>query len=154
MRSANVLKMNALALHVAKGLEISEWCRENGVSRNTAKFWAGQEVFKQKVHQIRQTWLDQAVGRYNAALIEASEIIQTMARSEKNAAVRLQAARAIGQDMINFDRHGKMRAELAGLREEVRQLREGTNAGTSVPPGDGGAAGGGQPAPGPEVQQP
>jgi hypothetical protein len=142
VKRPNIARMNELALAVARGEIMKDWCAAHGLVYTTAKAWSKRDDFKQKVACIRQEWLDAAIGKYHAAIGEAADIIANIARDSSNRAVQLAAARAVGRDLIDFMSHSHVMSELNELREQLRRLTEGQGHGTpSDPPGPGGAPG-------------
>lgn len=111
-------KAARLALMVAQGESLRAGAKALGISDRTARRWAADPRFKERVDRLRAEMTTAAVGRLADASVEAVETLAKLMRGRKSSAtVQLAAARAILEKL-------PIMSEFFDLSERVRQLEQ------------------------------
>lgn len=113
--------VHSLALAVAEGRSIAEWCRETGTPERTAYTWSKLDDFTSMVAEIQAQTLATAVRKLAAGTTKAAEVLIKLMDSADEK-IKLQAARAVLGDYSAFDTYIDVRARLEAL--EGRANRE------------------------------
>src|SRR5262249_44487591 len=89
-----------LALALAGGATVSDWAEKNNVSERPASRLAASPEAPDRVEAIRRDAFEQAVGRLSGNARGAAEQINRLAREANSEAVRLQASRAVLDELM------------------------------------------------------
>jgi hypothetical protein len=111
-----------LAAAMAAGISITKWSRDNEVSRRTAFNWASDPAFKARVERMRGRVVDQAIGSLTAYVKKAISTIARIAENGESDAVKLAAARAIVEKLIDVSSHVKLRSELEEMTKRLNAI--------------------------------
>ena len=115
----------ALITALAAGVTRSEAAKAVLVSPKTVQRRMDDPGFRDRVEERRGEMVSAAVGRASAALIDAVETLQDLARSAESEAVRVSAARSLLQ-FVAQRREPAIREAIRGVRsassEEITEL--------------------------------
>jgi len=108
-----------LALWVAAGGNIREWCKKQGVARTTGYKWNATDEFRRMVDDYRQRAVDQAIGKMSESLGKAVEKIIDLIGQGQTDVVKLAAAKALVDRLIDLQNHAELRADPRRLDERL-----------------------------------
>lgn len=117
-----------LAAWVASGGSISAYAKQHGIPARTCYTWTRTDDFQGRVSRVRRRMLDRIGGRLAKNGLPAVEQMVTLSKTAEADAVKLAAAKAILDKLI----------EVANLVEFDRRLKAiedaGTDRGQALPP--------------------
>jgi hypothetical protein len=111
-----------LALALAGGATVSDWAEKNNVSERTAYRLAASPEVRERVEAIRRDALEQAVGRLSGNAGGAAEQINRLAREANSEAVRLQASRAVLDELMTVSSYAALERRLAEVERRLAGL--------------------------------
>jgi hypothetical protein len=117
-----------LALWVAGGGKVPAWCRAHGVARQTAYKWYATDEFRRMVEEYRSRAVDRAIGQMARGLGKAvGKMVELIDRAQTDA-VKLAAAKALIDKLIEVQEHANLKADVRRLSERLDDAREGCGA--------------------------
>jgi hypothetical protein len=111
-----------LALWVANGGKLTDWCREHSVSLKTACTWSGSDWFRREVEAHRRRAADRAIARMARRLGESVAEIDRLIERGRDDGARLAAAETLVGKLLGVRAHAEMRAGLRRLAERIEAL--------------------------------
>jgi hypothetical protein len=117
-----------LALWVAGGGKVSAWCKANNLARTTGYKWYATDEFRRMVEEYRSRAVDRAIGTMARSLGKAVEKIVDLIEQGQTDAVKLAAAKALVDKLIDVQNHAELKADLRRLGERLDE-QEGRDAG-------------------------
>ncbi len=142
-RTINPNRKHKFARDVATGATISEWARENQVSRRTAYRWYHSPEVRDEIEKVRREILDGAIGRLSGHAASAAAQITLLSAEAESEAVRLQAARAVLAELLTVTNFAVLERRLFELERRLKDRGQATGSGH-----DAAAAGSFRPAAG------
>jgi hypothetical protein len=124
-------RKSQLALWVAAGGKVADWCKANGVARTTGYKWYAQPGFREMVGEYRRRAVDRAIGKMAKGLGKAVAKIVELIEKGQTDVVKLAAAKALVDRLIDVQNHAELQADLRRLREQLgaeEREREETDA--------------------------
>jgi hypothetical protein len=116
--------MNRCALAVAGGSSIGRWATENGVHPRTAYEWNRKRDFKELVAKFRRRYTDRAIGVMTKELTASIRELARLRDQSPIDTVRLNASRAILDELRQMSQHAANERRLAEIEAELKELRE------------------------------
>ena len=114
---------------VAEGGKVADWCRERGVATGTAYDWYRADWFRRLVEGHRRPALERAIGQMKDSLETAIGELGRLVREGADDGVKLGAATALIDRMIDVQSHAELRARIrwleARLSAQERRLPDG-----------------------------
>jgi hypothetical protein len=118
-------RKSQLALWVAAGGKVSAWCKANGFARTTGYKWYAQPEFRRMVEEYRRRAVDRAIGKMARSLGKAVAKIVELIEQAQTDAVKLAAAKALVEKLIDVQDHAELQADLRRLEERLAAAEEG-----------------------------
>lgn len=109
-----------MAVAVAGGMSVAEWCRATGTPERTAYAWSKLDEFTAMVREIQERTLASAVRKLAAGTTKAAEVLIGLLESEDER-TQLAAARAVLGDYEGFDSYIDVRKRIAILEERANR---------------------------------
>jgi hypothetical protein len=122
-------KLDKLAAWVAAGRSIAAFAKHNEISTSTCYSWTKRDDFKARVARIRQRMLDRIGGTLTSKGLAAVESMVKLSKGADSDAVKLAAAKAILDKMVDvmnqveFDRRLKALEDGGKPDDSTRQAR-------------------------------
>jgi hypothetical protein len=127
--------IHQFALWVAGGGKIAAWCKEHGVSLGTGLRWYRDESVRRLVEEYRNRVVDRAIGKMARGLGKAVKKLIELIETAQTDAVKLAAAKALVEKLIDVQNHAELRVELKRLDERLASQEERRRArANSKPP--------------------
>jgi hypothetical protein len=119
-------KREKLALGVAQGWSVRRSSQRAGVAETTARRWASDPAFQERVASLREDMLSQALGVLQAGAVRAARTLVRLldAKDSEGSELRLKAARAILLDLVSVREHAQLVADVAELRKHLEPQAE------------------------------
>jgi hypothetical protein len=111
-----------LALWVATGGKLTDWCREHSVSLKTACNWSGTDGFQREVEAHRRRAADRAIARMARRLGESVGKIDRQIERGRDDGAKLAAAATLVGKLLGDRGHAEMRAGLRRLAGRIEAL--------------------------------
>jgi hypothetical protein len=111
-----------LALWVAAGGKITDWCRENAVCLKTACTWSGSDAFRREVAAHRRRAADRAIGRMARHLGKAVGKIDRLIEQGRDDGAKLAAAGSLVGKVLDDRGHAELKARLRRLGERIDSI--------------------------------
>ena len=112
-------QFHQLALAVAAGMKIRDWCEDNHVPVRTAYHWYKKDQFKQLVNEYRRRAVDRAIGKMAKNLAKAVSTIVRLIEEGQNDNVKLSAAKTLIDKLIDVESHSELKTELQQINERL-----------------------------------
>jgi hypothetical protein len=130
--------IHQFALWVAGGGKIPAFCKEHGMNAVTGRRWYRDESVRRLVDEYRGRAVDRAIGKMAGSLGKAVAKIIALIDAGQTDAVKLAAAKALVEKLIDVQNHAELRAELKRLdaRLESQEERRGARANSKPPKPD------------------
>jgi hypothetical protein len=116
--------IHQFALWVAGGGRIPAWCKQHGVGVTTGYRWYKREEVRRLVDEYRARVVDRAIGRMARSLGKAVKKIVDLIETAQTDAVKLAAAKALVEKLIDVQNHAELRAELKRLDQRLESQEE------------------------------
>lgn len=112
-----------LAVNVAAGSSIKAAASMAGCSTQTAYNISATAEFRKRVSDIRTELTTEAVGKLAAACTEAVDTMRELLKPANEAAVRLNASKAILNALTPLSEHSELRARIDQIEEQANRPR-------------------------------
>jgi hypothetical protein len=129
--------INRFALWVAGGGKVSAWCKEHGVSAKTGYRWYKDDECQRMVEEYRRRAVDRAIGRMARSLGKAVEKIVDLISNGQTDAVKLSAAKALVEKLIDVQNHAELKSDLRRLDDRLDAQEKRRASGTAKAPKSG-----------------
>jgi hypothetical protein len=116
--------IHQFALWVAGGGKIAAWCKGHGVSLGTGLRWYRDESVRRLVEEYRNRVVDRAIGKMARGLGKAVKKLIELIETAQTDAVKLAAAKALVEKLIDVQNHAELRIELKRLDERLEAQEE------------------------------
>jgi hypothetical protein len=116
--------IHRFALWVAGGGKIAVWCKKHGVTTRTGNRWYKEEAVRRMVEEYRGRAVDRVIGKMARSLGKAVAKIVELIETGQTDAVKLAAAKALVEKLIDVQNHAELRAELKRLDERLESQEE------------------------------
>lgn len=123
----NATKPEMLAVEIARGQPIADAARAAGLSPRTAYRLMAEPGFRARVDELRRAMVQTAVGKLTDSATEATDTLRTLLGAGHPPTVRLGAARAILDNVVDLQTHADILERIAAL-ERREHAREGGEA--------------------------
>jgi hypothetical protein len=108
-----------LALWVASGGKLTDWCRENAVCLKTGCNWSKADAFKKAVAAHRRRAADRAVRRIARHLSRAVRKIDRLIEKSRDDDATLAAAISLVSGFLDDQGYDELKAELRQLSQRI-----------------------------------
>lgn len=126
----NEVLVASLVIDVAGGKSIRRWAEENGVPEQTAYSWSREPDFKPAVDARRRELIDACVGQLTVKTERATETLGELMEGSQYPRLRLEAAIAILDRVIDLSQFADFEKRLSALEKK----RNGSQASVCQPP--------------------
>jgi hypothetical protein len=120
----NGSRVELLAVALASGKAMIDAAREAGMSERSAYRVAAEAEFKARVEGLRRSMVDAAVGKLAGAATEATETLRGLLAPNAPPTVRLGAARAILEKLIDVQTHTELTARIGELERVIHARQQ------------------------------
>lgn len=120
-------QQRSLALALAAGKSVADWCAETATPERTGFLWAASDGVKALVAEIQGRILETAVRKLAAGTTAAAETLIKLLDSADER-VKLRAARAVLDNYQTFETHVDLRERVAQLERNANASRPGPEA--------------------------
>ncbi len=124
--------IHQFAVWVAGGGKVATWCKEHKINVATGYRWYRDEEVRRLIEEYRGRAVDRAIGKIARNLGKAVEKIVALIEEGQTDAVKLGAAKALVEKLIDVQNRAEFRAELKRLDERLRAEEERRACGTSA----------------------
>jgi hypothetical protein len=114
-----------LALWVAAGGKVRVWCKKHNVARTTGYKWYATDEFRRMVDEYRRRAVDRAIGKMAVSLGKAVETMVELIERGQTDVVKLAAAKALVDRLIDVQNHAELKADLRHLDERLEAQEDG-----------------------------
>jgi hypothetical protein len=105
---------------VATGKTVTSWAKKNQIPLRTAYEWHRRPTFKTTVDRYRRRYLDRALGRLARNAAKAAGVVSQLASGADSQGVKLQAARAVLDDLMRVWRFAELEGRVTELERRDR----------------------------------
>jgi hypothetical protein len=121
-RKRNDGLVGRLAVMVASGHTVTSAAKALGVIPRTAQNWARQAPFKDAVDRHRSRLVDSILGKLTRNSTKAVDVIARLMTNGENGSVKLAAARAMLDKLIEVENHAATKQQVAELKCRLSAL--------------------------------
>jgi hypothetical protein len=104
--------------------KIPPWCKEHGVSPVTGRRWYRDESVRRLIEEYRNRVVDRAIGQMARGLGKAVKKMIELIEKGRTDAVKLGAAKALIEKLIDVQNHAELRAELKRLDQRLESQEQ------------------------------
>jgi transposase len=112
-------RLEMLAISVARGRSLRQAAKASDVAETTARRWAAEKGFKDRVATRRAEIIGQATGRLSRLAGKAADTLGDLLDAKHEPEIRLKAARAVLQDLLAVREHAELNERLALIEERM-----------------------------------
>lgn len=117
-----------LSLAIATGKSVTAWAKENDVLPRTARNWGRLPEVRAATERHRQRIVDQVVGKLVRHAMKAVDQLARLATEGDNDGIRLNAAKALLDKLIEVQNHAATMREIGEINNRLDTLEKATNA--------------------------
>jgi hypothetical protein len=114
-----------LAAAIACGVRVEQAAEKAGISESTARRRMKDDVFRQRVAELRREMIDRSLGQASEAMLDAVIELRLLCRKGKSEAIRLSAANSLLDRGIALRQHVDYEERLSALEAKAAQPRKG-----------------------------
>jgi hypothetical protein len=117
----NQIRKSELARALAMGGTVNDWAGKHEIPARTAYRWSRSREVIDEVQAIRRDALDKAIGRLSGNATGAAQQIVRLAEQALSEAGRLQASRAVLNELTTASGHAALERRLAEIERRLAE---------------------------------